>query len=97
MTTQPTSPSNELLTKDISLRAHFLSNVLYGGKLMSAFNSVRENTPSLNGLSKTTLSDEINTTNNAQTARRAIKLLLLKDKPESVLPTHLIPSATELY
>lgn len=48
-----------LISSKILSRATYLPNVLYGGKLLSAFNMVRGHTPSITGLPSSLVSSQL--------------------------------------
>lgn len=63
---------------------------------MPAFELVRGYTPVLGGLPQTPVSEDIKKAYRAQTVRLEIQRIL-KDKQESILPTHLLSRDREVY
>ena len=53
-------------------RATYMSNILYGSRTLSSFEMVRGYTPSIAGLPQSTVTDEMNTAHQEQSARRAL-------------------------
>lgn len=96
ISTSPAPSSPDITISDLLARACFLSNVLYGGKPLSAFEQVRGYTPSLAGLPQLPVSPVLFDAHIKQTARRAIQRLL-KDKPDALPESHLFPPNTPVY
>lgn len=88
--------SSSLSVSDVLARPCFLSNTVYGGKILSVLALVGGYPPSLSGIPKTPLSDDLCRAHIHQTARRAI-YLLLNDLPDAFLPDFLFPKNQELY
>lgn len=63
-------------------RSTYLSNIIFGRKILSIFEMVRGYSPSISGLSQRKLTDEIVTAHQEQVSRRALKLLSNSHPPK---------------
>lgn len=69
--------------KEILSRGTFLSNILYGNKMLSSFELARGYTPALVGLPQSPLSSALIDSHHEQVARRAISLFRKSNKPNA--------------
>lgn len=77
-------------------RDYFISNVLYGSKMMSAFKMARGYTPAIIGLEKKPISKEILKAHEEKVARRALHKLQRHRSPQTV-PRENVQKDTALY
>lgn len=77
-------------------RATFLSNILFGGKVLGSFELAKGYTPGLVGLPQTDTSQELVRAHEEQSARRAIARIEKNRKPRTARPSDL-KRGTEVY
>ena len=83
------SKGSEFMLEDILSRATYLANILYGSKALSSFEMARGYKPSITGLPKIKLTDDILEAHEEQQARRPLSLLEKSKTPRPVNPSKL--------
>jgi len=75
--------------EELLSRATYLSNILYGSKMLSSFELVRGYTPQLAGLPQCQVSTDLMAAHEEQVARRALRLVDKGRQPHAVKPEDL--------